>query len=272
MKKFWWILVSLLGGIFAYSWIEPYWQKIRHYTVHNKKLPKDFNGFKIIFLADIHYGRTLKKKKLSKLIDKINEYNPDIILLGGDYVIKDKYIKECFKCLGKLKAKHGVYGVVGNHDVVEGLDETLESMRRANIVSVNNDSVWIHKKNKIKVGGVGDLWTQEQILDNTTHDTTPKDYTILLTHNPKYIYELEDEDNVDLILAGHTHGGQFAPMRHLGKVAPKRINRATGLEFLTGKKHVDGRDIIVSNGVGTAKFPLRLFTRPDILTITLKNR
>lgn len=272
MKKFWWALGSLLGAVFAYSWIEPYWQKIRHYTIHNKKLPKDFNGFKIIFLADIHYGRTLKEKKLNKLIDKINDYNPDIILLGGDYVIKDKYIKECFECLGNLKAKQGIYAVVGNHDVAEGLEETLEGMKKANIVSLNNDSVWIYKESKIKLGGVGDLWTQEQILGNTTHDTTSKDYTILLSHNPKYIYELDKDDNIDLILAGHTHGGQFAPMRHLGKVTSERVKRATGLQFLTGKKHFDGRDIIVSNGVGTAKFPLRLFTRPDILTITLKNK
>lgn len=272
MKKWLWGLGGLLGLTLVYSGIEPYWQKIRHYTVHNHKLPKDFNGFKIVFLADIHYGRTLKGNKLEKLIKKINDYEPDLILLGGDYVIKDKYIKECFNCLSELKAKHGTYAVIGNHDVVEGLDETLKCMRRANITSVNNDSVWIHKKSRIKVGGVGDLWTQEQVLEKTTYDTTQEDFTILLTHNPKFIYELGEKDNVDLVLAGHTHGGQFTPMRHLGKVAPEHVNRATGLQFLSGKKHLDGRDIIVSNGVGTAKFPLRLMARPDIITITLKNK
>ncbi|MGL6174054.1 MAG: hypothetical protein ACRC1P_05545, partial [Cellulosilyticaceae bacterium] len=61
MKKWLWGIGSVLGMVFIYSWIEPYWQKIRYYTVKNKKLPKDFDGFKIVFLADIHYGRTLKQ-------------------------------------------------------------------------------------------------------------------------------------------------------------------------------------------------------------------
>lgn len=272
MKKIWWWIVGITSAILVYSSIEPYWQKIRRYTIHNHKIPEDFDEFKIIFIADIHYGRTLKKEKLAKFIKKINSYKPDLILLGGDYVIKDIYIKECFKELSKLKGKQGVYAVIGNHDVDEGLEETMKEMREACIESINNDSVWIKKEGKIKVGGVGDLWTQDQILSRTTSDTTKEDYVILVSHNPKYIYQLDEEDHVDLMLSGHTHGGQCTPIRYLGKIAPERINRATGLQYLSGKREREGRDIIISNGVGTAKFPLRFLARPDIVMITLKHR
>lgn len=267
------VLISI--GIFLlliviYALIEPHFQTVRTFNIKNSKIPSDFNNFKIVFLADIHYGRTLKETRLKRLVHKTNSFKPDLILLGGDYVTQNKYIKSCFEILKGLKSKHGVYAVTGNHDVIEGLEETLEGMKKANIVSANNDSFWIERKNKILVGGVGDLNTQEQILENTISKASDDDFVILLTHNPKFIYEIYEDHHIDLILAGHTHGGQFSPAKHIGKITPEKIDRVTGLKYLSGRQKRYEKDVIVSNGIGTAKFPFRLLAVPEIIIINLK--
>ncbi|ONI41638.1 hypothetical protein AN639_03190 [Candidatus Epulonipiscium fishelsonii] len=264
-------LVMTAGALITtYALLEPHWQKYKEYTVNNIQIPSEFDGFKIAFLADIHYGGAIGEKNLSKIVDSVNNWEPDLILLGGDYISRRKHIYPCFNQLSKLRAVKGVYGVLGNHDVTEGLTDTINAMEKANIRSINNDGLWITKnKQKIKLGGVGDFWTQHQDLDKTLFDTKPEDYIILVTHNPQFVYKLNDKDDINLILSGHTHGGQFPLLKYLGKYVPADIDEKFALSYLSGKRKRHNRDIIVSNGVGTAKFPFRIMTRPEIIYITL---
>ncbi|OON96349.1 MAG: hypothetical protein ATN36_05735 [Epulopiscium sp. Nele67-Bin005] len=262
---------KILGGaLLAYALFEPYWQQETKYHIAHAQIPQSFDGFKIAFLADIHFGHTLKNKGLSKIVKRVNDWKPDLILLGGDYITFKKHIEPCFDELSYLRAKHGVYAVMGNHDVVEGLEETEIAMQKANIKSINNSSLWIKQNGeKIKLGGVGDLRTQTQDIKKTTFDTKFEDYIILVSHNPRYVYQLKDEDDINLILSGHTHGAQFSFLKYLSKFVPEFINEKTALAYLTGKEKREGRDIIVSNGVGTAKLPFRIMTRPESVFITL---
>lgn len=271
MKKSTGIGIGLGIGILAYAFYEPYRYTVKHYEITHPNIPKDFDGFKIAFLADIHYGRTSKLRFLTKIIDRVNSFRPDMVVLGGDYITHKKYIEPCFEVIKSIEAPFGIYGVFGNHDVEESMEQTLYYMQKAGVQSVHNTGVWIKKKNAIKVGGVGDFTTQDQDLDGLTHDLTKDDYAILLTHNPKYIYQIKDSDHIGLALAGHTHGAQFSMIKHLDKVTPNRINHKLGIKYLSGKYAKGTMDIIVSNGIGTAKFPFRFLTPPEIIMITLKS-
>ncbi|MGL4346438.1 MAG: metallophosphoesterase [Cellulosilyticaceae bacterium] len=269
MKKLAIGLGCSVGSLVLYSLLEPYRQRVKKYAVKSNNLPKSFEGFKIIFLADIHYGRTIRKKRMRNLINRINGLEPDLILLGGDYVISKKYIKPCFEMLSHLKSAYGTYAVVGNHDVEEGLGETMRAMKKAGIISISNDAIWLGEFERIRIGGVGDLRTQKQILEPTLKGVKEDDFVLLVSHNPRYVYQLGPEVPIDLVLAGHTHGGQFAPIKHLGYVTPRSVSRRTGIEFLSGRKKSYHTDVIVSNGIGTAKFALRLGALPEIVEITL---
>lgn len=270
MKK-WVVALGGIGvGVLGYALVEPFRYIVKKHTIQHPNVPEGFEGLRIAYLADIHYGRATKSGYLGKIVDRVNAFRPDIVLLGGDYITHQKYIEPCFRTLGRLESRYGVYGVIGNHDVMEGLEETEKCMKEADIISVNNDAVWIERrKSRIRIGGVGDLTTQEQDLRPTLKNVKQDDYVVLLTHNPKYIERLGKDLPIGLVLAGHTHGAQFSAMKHLKKITPDKINRKTGLNYLSGKYTKGKMDIIVSNGVGTAKFPFRFFTPPEVIMIEL---
>lgn len=272
MKKVWWGIGTIASGVIAYGLVEPYMQRVKRYKVYHKDVPESFAGLRIIFLADIHYGRTIKKERMRQLIERVNRMEPDLILLGGDYVMAKQYIKPCFEMLSHLKSAYGTYGVLGNHDVVEDCEATIWAMKKAGIHLLHNDAIWIGEKERIRIGGVGDLRTQHQNLKPTLEGVDKNDFVILLTHNPRYVYQLGQDIPIDLVLAGHTHGGQFAPLKHLQGVTPKRVKHRTGLEFLAGRRRWGQMEVIVSNGIGTAKFPLRVATSPEIVEIILENK
>ncbi|OOB80567.1 MAG: hypothetical protein BEN19_04255 [Epulopiscium sp. Nuni2H_MBin003] len=265
--------VIIASTILAYAFVEPYIRRIKKYKVEHAQVPPEFDGYKIAFLADIHFGRTINSCNLARMVDDVNRWKPDIVILGGDYVMDKKHIYPCFKQLAKLQTKQGIYAVMGNHDVVESIYDTKQAMKLSNIKSINNNAFWLKKGNsQIKLGGVGDLRTQRQVIEPTIGDTFFNDYIILVTHNPRYIYSIKEEHDINLILAGHTHGGQFSPLKHLSKVVPTIIDEAAALSYLSGITKEDTRSVIVSNGMGTAKFPLRIMTRPEMVFITLKRK
>ncbi|WP_029487920.1 metallophosphoesterase [Candidatus Epulonipiscium viviparus] len=268
MKK-----IYLIGGlILGYALAEPYIQRIKKYKIVSNQIPPNFHNYKIAFLADIHYGRTINAKSLTKIVNRVNNWNPDLIILGGDYVMMREHIYPCFKILSTLKSKQGIYAVIGNHDVMESLHDTRNAMHKYNIKSINNAAYWIEKGDqRIKLGGVGDLRTQRQLIEPTVSDTTINDYIILVTHNPRYIYQLKEEYDISLVLAGHTHGGQISALKYLGKIVPPVIDQAAAFTYLSGKTNKNAQDVIVSNGIGTAKFPIRILTWPETIFITLKS-
>ncbi|OOO00333.1 MAG: hypothetical protein ATN35_07835 [Epulopiscium sp. Nele67-Bin004] len=262
----------IAGLIIGYALLEPYWHKVKRYKLSHTQIPEGFDGYKIAFLADIHFGRTLKSKTLRKMVDKVNDWEPDLVILGGDYVMHKKHIYPCFKELSRLKAKHGVHAVMGNHDVVESFADTKKAMRLSNVNSINNDALWLEQNgDRIRLGGVGDMRTQTQNIEPTIKGTKFDDYIILVTHNPRYIYQLKPEDDINLILAGHTHGGQFSFIKHLSHIVPNFVDEATALSYLSGYKEKNGRHVIVSNGMGTARFAMRIMTRPEMVYITLNS-
>ena len=110
-------LIILLLLAIGYSFIEPYWLQIKQFDITDEDIPEAFQNIKIVFITDIHHGPFCSLERVKKLVNTVNKLKPDIILLGGDYVYRDKkYIKPVFEELKNLYAPDGKFGVMGNHD------------------------------------------------------------------------------------------------------------------------------------------------------------
>ena len=251
--------------------VEPRWVTVAEYEIVATNLPGEFDGMRIALIADIHhrYSRFLSCNLLNKVVHLTNEQSPDIILLGGDYVREhSEYLADCFAKLSELEAPLGVYAVLGNHDYWN-LPLMHETIRDAGIELLANDAVWLEKGNKrILLTGVSDLWRDQPSLAGMRKELAESDFTVLLSHNPDFYDRMSqnDRESIDLMLSGHTHGGQITLF---GLYAPIKTAKA---EFTTGCVNPDkGRtNIIISNGVGTGELPIRFFARPQIVFVTLR--
>ena len=242
--------------------------KICKYIFKCKDVPAEFEGTKIVFLTDIHHGYFFTQDKVKAIVELTNNLRPDIILLGGDYVDRDKScIPTFYNEAAKLKAPLGIYAVLGNHDIWTDEELSIECMNKSGIKLLDNDAVWIKKGNsRIKIGGVSDLWTKTQNLAPMLKGTVDNDLMILISHHPDFA-ELLPINLIDLLLCGHTHGGQVSFFR---KWVPPWPGSAK-LKYLTGVVKEENMTVIISNGIGTVGPPIRVFASPQIWEITLSN-
>ena len=242
--------------------------KLCRYLFKCRDVPDEFNGFRIVFLSDIHHGRSFSVQKLKALVELTNHLKPDVILLGGDYIDHDpKCIPTFFQEATSFSAPYGIFGVLGNHDRWTDAALSAACMKKAGITLLDNNAVWVRKgEARIRIGGVGDLWTSTQDLEPMMEGTRSDDLMILVTHHPDYA-ELLPRNKIDLMLCGHTHGGQVT---FLGKWIPPWPGAAK-LKYLTGIVKEEGTTIIISNGIGTVGPPIRIFASPQIWEITLSN-
>jgi predicted MPP superfamily phosphohydrolase len=139
-------------------------------------------------------------------------------------------------------------------------------MDDADIVLLDNRAVWVNRgDSRIRIGGVGDLTTSTQDLMPMLEGTSKEDLMILVTHHPNYALQLPD-NKIDLMLCGHTHGGQVS---FRGKWVPPWPGEAK-LKYLTGIVKEGSTTMIISNGIGTVGPPIRIMAAPQIWEITLR--
>ena len=266
------VVISLICIVYAY--FEARSIKLKETVIVSNDIPDAFNGKKLIFISDTHCNIFFTSDDVAKLVERINERNPDIILLGGDHTRANKtYSLPFFEEMAKLKSKYGIYTVLGNHDHWSNAKLIQEGLINCNFNVCDNKSYWIKEGNdSIKVGGVGDLWEDDQLLDNTTSDITPNDFCILLSHNPDYM-EVLNSDKVDLMLSGHTHGGQITLFGLYAPIMPSTFHHdypQTGQKYRYGWIEGKGVQLYVTSGIGMGGFPLRFFAQPEIVEIILR--
>jgi predicted MPP superfamily phosphohydrolase len=232
-RRAWLFIIILVVLTVAYSLIEPYWIEIKMTEITDPDIPEAFSQFRIVFIADIHHGPFFSRRRVRDVVAMVNNLRPDIVVLGGDYVYGDKnYTAPCFEELSQLKAPYGVYGVLGNHDHWENESDefTLGVVSQYKITLIDNRAFWINKDGtRIKLGGVGDYWTDSQDIGPTIAGVRQKDFVILVSHNPDYCESLS-LNKIDLVLSGHTHGGQVT---FFGLYAPF-LPTHTGQKYRSG--------------------------------------
>lgn len=260
------LLSVLFLGLILYMYLESRMLKVTEIEVKSVDIPTAFQGKKIVFVADIHHGPYFSKERLTNLVDRINLLEPDIIILGGDYVHREPiYIHNVFNEFRRLKAPLGIYAVQGNHDHWEDAIGIWNYMHRNGIHICDNESFWVKSgQDSIKIGGVGDLWTDNQEPQHTISDVRDNQFCILISHNPDYLEEFHS-NLVDLTLSGHTHGGQvnlfgWAP------ILPSKYGQKYRYGLIKCGKTLS----YITSGVGTITPPLRFMCVPEIVLIRLK--
>lgn len=253
------ILIFLALGIYS-VFIEPNRLVITHYTIPNQEL----HGIKIAFPSDIHI-RPHQGKKLARIVKLVNEQKPDIILSAGDFVSghtkrSTMPIEDIAKGLSKMKSKYGIYTVLGNHDGWYGNARITKALEQNGISVLENENLKLNINGKtVYLAGVEDMMTGNPDIEKALNNT--KAPTILLSHTPD-IFPLIEE-NVDLVLAGHTHGGQI----RIPLIGPIFTASRYHDKYAKGLIEENGQKMIVSTGIGESILPIRFNCPPEIVII-----
>ncbi len=246
-------------------------------------LPKGFKGLKIAFLSDFHSSPIVSEKLLSEAARLASTEKPDMVLLGGDYIsgetkflsgsiggFKEKYLKRLIHSLSILKAPMGIYAVMGNHDHWSGkkaMKIMTEAMEKELGVSfLRNKHVTLKKgSDELELIGIDDYWSGGSVapLIKKLKKDNPR---ILLSHNPDVNEEVEVlKERVELIISGHTHGGQVRVPFLGAPYLPSKF----GSKYSMGLVRDGKRQTYVSRGIGNLLIPVRLGSPPEVSIITL---
>lgn len=241
--------------------------RIKKYTIYSEQLPDSFDGFRIAFASDFHYESRFNRKRLPGLLKALQATEADVLLLGGDYRGRNGgNLTELFDLLHTFRPPYGTYGVMGNHENNANYEIVKEEMKRTGIHLLEHEVDTLWKKNEyILLCGIRNPFDLKQNGVSPTLNLHPDDYVIMLVHTPDYA-EDTDISNTDLVLAGHTHGGQVSFFK---RYTPAHFSKY-GTRFMTGLKHNSaGIPVIITNGIGTSRKDIRLFTPSEIVLITL---
>lgn len=242
------------------------------HTYTTPSLPAVFDGLKIVYVSDIHYGTFFKKERLDQLVEKVNALDADIILLGGDYAEDSRGALEFWQMKPDFRAKTATLCVFGNHDRTlpeENFLPIQDAMKAAGVIPLVNDVYVLEKDgHTLAFAGPDDYYNGYPDLEKLARLTRSADFTVFLPHTPDILpqaYQLPDGAFYQLALCGHTHGGQVAFFGYAPKSSSDYGNR-----YRSGWYHEEGTDILVSNGVGTSDLPVRLGVQPQYHLITLQ--
>ena len=238
--------------------------RVKHYTVESARLPQAFDGCRVAFVSDIHYPSLFDEKRLGKLVSCLNGLEADMLLLGGDYVTENDSIDALFGALGKVETLHGIYAVLGNH---ERGNATLvgRAMEENGIVLLADSMMYVScNGDSLCLAGVSDSFSDDW-SPFVSQVSSGSGFVILLAHTPDYAERTSTA--ADLVLSGHTHGGQVTLF---GMYTPVK-NSAYGKRFLRGLNRTgNGVPVITTNGVGTSRRKVRFCVPSEIVVVTLR--
>ena len=222
-------------------------------------LPPALDGLRIGLMTDIHHSAMVPADDVRAAVDRLSATNPDLIVLGGDYVTwgDRAYVGPVAELLAPLRAPNGVFAILGNHDD----DHDMPAALMAKHIEVLKDA-----RTRLEVRGEGlelagiRFWTRKATEIGRVLRRA-QDTTILLAHDPRRLEEAAAFD-VPAVLSGHTHGGQIV-MPGVGAVAHRRFPVLSGL----GSRR--NTWMFVSRGVGTVYVPIRINCPPEVALVTL---
>jgi predicted MPP superfamily phosphohydrolase len=239
-----------------------------------RRWPERLDGFRIAVLSDFHYDPLFSVHPIHASIPMVNDLRPDLIVLTGDFVSLPLLKKEdakaaraaepCAQLLQQMKAPHGLWAVLGNHDFFTDPFRVGAALHAHDIRLLVNQSAAVEANGaRFWLSGVNDVLSQTADLDATLHGVPPDEATILLAHEPDYA-DYVARFPVDLQLSGHSHGGQvripFLPPLYLPELARK---------YVAGLYRIGPLTLYTNRGLGTVAVPVRFNCSPEITLLTL---
>jgi uncharacterized protein len=271
-----WLAIPLIAIVLgAWVLIEPGVLTIRKEALSIPAWPSQLGGFRIAVIGDLHVGswrNGLEKNR--DLVARTNALAPDIVALVGDFVhggVNGQPVpvepEAIASALAELRAKHGVYAVLGNHDWWYDGPRVTRALRAAGLTVLENQAVAVQALPvPLWIAGVADRINNKDDLPATMKDVPSGATVIVLTHSPDIFPAIPS--GVTLTLAGHTHGGQI----HLPVLGRPVVPSDFGERYSAGHIVENDRHLFVTTGVGTSILPVRFRVPPEVALLTLHGR
>ena len=265
-------VAGAVTGLYSIT-VEPFWPEFHGIELPIRNLPRAFDGYRITHLTDTHAGDATPLSYLNRVIDRVNEGRPDLVLFTGDLTTHDMdYVDPGCALLKRLQAP--VIASLGNHDydtdcacvgigtrMAEKISTTLASFGGR---VLRNASTYIQRDGQtLYIAGCEDLMTGLLDVDRALADVPAGAACIMLSHNPDSVPQV-DHPRVNLVLSGHTHGGQVRIPGLGAPLLPIRLR-----QYDAGLFSLRHTQLYVSRGVGCLR-RIRLFCRPEIPTFVLR--
>lgn len=241
---------------------------VKESNVFTDKLADETEDIRIVFVSDLHINNLLSEKYFSRTVEKIVSLKPNLILMGGDYI--DGNTEDFDHALEKLAplADFKNAAVIGNHDNFlspYNVRSKLESL--GFLVLENSKTEFLIGDQKLTVAGLADYYTDFPGVQLSLSGVETGNPCILLSHSPELYTMIRNDERVDLMLTGHSHGGQITFLGLYAPVLPLQDRR-----YWRGSYSSKTNRLIISNGVGVSGMPVRFFAEPHIELIILKKK
>ena len=271
IKTFIVLLLIMVGTILYSRYIATSGLVTNEIVINDNNIPTSYDGLKIVHFSDLHYTRIITKKSVTKIINEINLIKPDIVFFTGDLVDTDKVLTEddknfLIESLSNINSTYGKYAILGNHDIANNNGDIMSIYSQSGFNLLENEYDVIYSKNndKIFIGGLNSVSHELEDIDKVMsyYDTNDSSntYNIILLHEPDYADNIVNSyDNINLILAGHSHGGQVRLPIIGALYTPKN-----GHKYVKGYYDLNGTSLYVTSGIGVSRYNFRLFNKPEI--------
>jgi hypothetical protein len=267
------VALTLIGLFMGKAYVDTNTIEVKKYQISHPSLGEVLAGLKVAHLSDLHIKRTTDWGK--KILEILGHEKPDLILLTGDYIKFNGSYEPALSFFRQLKAPFGVYAVMGNTEYYNENGSCIlchkEGSRQLrdtpNPIFLKNSHVDLSINGKIiTLLGVDDPVNKRDDLKQALKGVSPNNPAVLLAHSPE-IFSKASDLGIDLVLSGHTHGGQLFLVRVLRKIFP--LDQT--LDFLDGFFQEGKTVMVVNRGIGTSFLPFRFGVKPEIAFFECKN-
>ncbi len=269
------------AGVFLYSrYVEPYWVAVERVTLTLPRLAPPFDGYRIVHISDFHLDGWMTPERLERVVDLVNEQEPDLVAITGDFVaVSVDYISGLPGPLRRLRAADGVVAVLGNHDHMNDAGAVRRALSSAGVVDVSNGVYTLRRDGAaLHVCGVDSVMECYDRLEEVLEvlDDAEPGCAILLAHEPDFADKTATTRRFDLQLSGHSHGGQVRiPFLKTPYVVP--LLSRLGYSFVppliyqysSGLYEVGEMYQYTNRGLGVIYARFRLNSRPEVTVLTL---
>jgi len=270
IRRWSWGLAGITGGTIALSSFgERHRPRVVRVTITPAGLPPALDGYTICQLSDLHRGLLVSESYLRSSVKLANSLNADLTVATGDFVSDlSRYAQSCADALSGLRARDGVYGVLGNHDYwTDDPDAVIAAIGSGGVQLLTNRSVPLQRGDVTwSLCGVDDWWAGKADMDAALADVPSNAFKIMLCHEPDPADEAAKR-GVPLQLSGHSHGGQVLLPGRRPLVTPEY-----GHKYPVGLRRVPNSQTLVytNTGLGVIFPPIRINCPPEITLITLR--